>query len=239
MSRQTKHIMLRLASFMLIVTAIFITGCGEKAAVVAVPPLPQVEISDVPSPASSTVVVKRGSNLQAIASEAYGHREFSGFVQTFNGIPSPESLQAGATLKPPSLPLAFREAGLDARYQPAINVLCKAWFDVKAVLPDYTTARYTSGVQDGGRFSIAPELSKKLLACADAIDAAIYVLNSPQGKGHTAPRMALNKFSGSSQILRSMADGYVGSLDYETFMMEKGFGLGFTYALIWTKENHQ
>jgi hypothetical protein len=44
MSRTSKRILLRLASFMLVFAGIFVTGCGKKAAAVAVPPLPQVEI---------------------------------------------------------------------------------------------------------------------------------------------------------------------------------------------------
>ncbi len=185
------------------------------------------------------IVVGKGSNLQTIAQDAYGHRDFSGFIQTFNGIPSPERLQAGETLKTPSLPIAFQEAGLDANYQPAINVLCKAWTDLKTFLPAYELARNTSRAQEGQRFSIAPSLSHTLLTCADDIDAAVHDLKSSPMKGHAAPRMALNQFAGSSQTLRSLANGHVASLDYEIFMMEKGFSLGFTYALIWAKENHQ
>lgn len=235
----TKHILLRFNSLLLVLAASFMIGCEKKTTVVIPPRLPKVEIADVPSPASAMIVVEKGSNLQAIANDAYGHRDFSGFVQTFNGISSPERLQAGTTLKTPSLPVAFQEAGLDTSYQSAVNVLCKAWTDLKTFLPAYELARNMSGAQDGQRFSIAPDLSHKLLSCADAIDAAVHDLKSPRAKDHATPRMALNQFAGSSQTLRSLANGHVASLDYETFMMGKGFSLGFTYALIWAKENHQ
>jgi len=41
------------------------------------------------------------------------------------------------------------------------------------------------------------------------------------------------------RMLRQFANGQVGSLDYDVFLAEKSFGLGFSYALIWVKDLHQ
>ena len=95
-----------------------LSGCDKKHAKIIVPPLPKVEIADVPSPPTPTIIVEKGSNLRAIATAAYHHESFSGFVGQLNGISKPELLQAGATLKTPSLPVAFRDLGLDPQYQP-------------------------------------------------------------------------------------------------------------------------
>lgn len=40
-------------------------------------------------------------------------------------------------------------------------------------------------------------------------------------------------------MLRQFATGQIGSLDCDVFLAEKGFGLGFTYALIWVQSHHQ
>lgn len=212
--------------------------CGKKAAKVIVPPLPKVDISEVPAPPTPTVIVEKGSNLQTIATTAYHHEDFSGFLGQLNGITKPERLLAGATLKTPSLPVAFRDAGLDEQYQPSINALAKAWADFAKILPDYLSARDASGAKDGETFVVPANIKVVLLKCADAIDASIDILQHPKN-GHVAPLKTISQFAGSSGYLRQFAAGYVGSRDYDTFMAEKGFGLGFTYALIWTQSGHK
>ena len=213
-------------------------GCHRKPQPVVVPPLPKVEIADIPAPASSSVVVENGSTLHAIAEVAYGHRDFSGFVGQLNRVASPERLLAGAKLKTPSLPIAFRDAGLDPRYQPAINALAKAWYDLQSTLPAYLKARDANGTGDGRSFQIPQDLRLRLSACADAVDAAIDVLNHP-ANGHNVPRKTIGQFAGISRSLRGLSMGSIGSRDYDTFLLQKAFGFGFTYALIWTQEYHQ
>ena len=100
---------------------------------------------------------------------------------------------AGATLKLPSLSIAFRDAGLDPRYQPAINVLAKSCTDFHAVLPAYLNARNVSGV-GAGHFAISSDLQRKLAACADGIDAACRILRSPPAP-HAAPKMTIAQFT--------------------------------------------
>lgn len=213
-------------------------SCDRKPATVAVPQLPKVEIDDVPAPASSSIVVQSGSNLRSIAAAAYGHEDFSGFVARLNGIAAPERLIAGATLKTPSLPIAFRDAGIDPRYQPAINALAMSWNDLQQILPDYTKARDESRTVGEYSFHITDNLRARLVKCADGIDASIAVLNNPSD-GHKAPRSSIGQFARVSSSLRSLATGTVGSYDYDTFMLGKGFGLGFTYTLIWIQSHHQ
>jgi hypothetical protein len=185
-----------------------------------------------------TVVVKSGSNLRDVATSAYGHEDFSGFVARLNGISDPGRIAAGAVLKTPSLAVGLREAGLDAAYQPAINALAQSWADLRAVLPDYKRERNASGAHDGSSFTITPGLRDRLIKCADAMDAALDVLRHPK-EGHALPRSTVGKFGAVSSSLRRFAAGKVESLDYEVPMAGKGFGLGFTYALIWAQSGHQ
>ncbi len=225
-----------------IIRAVLLTlafaGCGKKSSPLVVPTLPRVSIADVPAPPSATIVVQQGSTLQAIATAAYHHEDFSGFVGQLNGIAVPERLRAGVTLKTPSIPVAFRDAGLDASYQPAINALAKAWLDLIEILPAHVRARDSSGANDGETFAVPTEIKTRLIACADAIDASVDVLMHPKS-GHLVPLKAIGQFAGTSGSLRNFASGTVWSRDYETFMAEKGFCLGFTYALIWTQAGHK
>src|SRR6478752_2045008 len=82
--------------------ALLFAGC-HRGSSKAVPPLPPVRTEDVPAPAKPSMVLQRGGNLRAVAGEAYGHEDFSGFVAALNGIANPERAMAGATLKTPSL----------------------------------------------------------------------------------------------------------------------------------------
>ena len=225
--------------FTFVAAVLFVaTGCHRKPQTVVFPPLPKVEIADIRAPASSSIVVQSGSNLRSIAAAAYGHEDFSGFVGRLNQVTSSERLMAGFTLQTPALPIAFRDAGLDPRYQPAINALAKAWNDLQSTLPDYLKARDASGSGDGKSFPIVAELRVRLVTCADMIDAAIDVLNHP-ASGHNAPRKTIGQFAGVSSSLRNLSNGFIGSRDYDTFMLQKGFGFGFTYCLIWTQEHHK
>ena len=213
-------------------------GCHKEPQAAVVPPLPKVEIADIHAPASASVTVQSGATLIGIAETAYGHEEFSGFVGVLNGVTSPQGLQAGAVLQTPSLPIAFRDAGLDPLYQPAIGALAKAWQDLQAVLPDYIKARDASGLYDGKTFTISQELRSKLNECANMIDAALASLKHPSS-GHHAPQKTIGKFASVSTLLRRLSTGHIKSRDYDAFELQQDMGLGFTYALIWTKEHHQ
>lgn len=213
-------------------------GCSRKPSKAVVPPLPAVKVEDVSAPASVSVTIPRGSNLRQVATTAYGHADFSGFVAALNGMADPERVAAGAVLKTPSLPAALRDAGLDPAYQPAFNVLAQTWAELRTALPDYQRERDAAGARDGTTFAITVALSRRLIQCADNMDAALDVLAHPK-EGHKLPRSTLGQFAGVSGMLRQFATGQVGSLDYDVFMAEKSFGLGFTHALIWVKDLHQ
>lgn len=218
---------------------LILSGCSKKSPVrIFVPPLPKVEIVDVPAPPTPTIIVEKGSNLRAIATTAYHHESFSAFVGQFNGIPKPELLQAGAKLKTPSLPVALRDAGLDPRYQPAINALSKAWTDFAAILPDYIHARNDAGARDGDRFAIPAKIKASLLTCAESLDAATDLLSHPQ-PGHAPPGSAIGKFAEASLSLQRFSDGFVESLDYDTYLVEQEFGMGFTNLLFWVQAHHK
>ena len=213
-------------------------GCHRKPPPVVIPPLPAVKTEDVPAPAMVTVVVKSGSNLRDVAASTYGHEDFSGFVARLNGISDPGRIAAGAVLKTPSLAVGLREAGLDPAYQPAINALAQSWADLKAALPDYERERNEIGTYRGASFTISASLRDRLIKCADAMDAALDVLRHPK-QDHVLPRSTVGQFGAVSVALRRFATGRIESRDYDVFMSGKGFGLGFTYALIWTQSGHQ
>ena len=236
-NNRMRHLLLPILALLLLAP-----GCKPKPPKAVVPPLPSVKMEDVPAPASVSVTIPRGSNLREVAATAYGNEDFSGFVAALNGLADPARVAAGAVLKTPSLPAALRDAGLDPAYQPAFNVLAQTWSELRTALQDYERERdlalHASGTRDNTTFAISVPLSRRLLQCADHIDAALDVLARPK-KGHKMPSSTLGQFYGGSGMLRSFATGRVGSLDYDMFMAEKGFGLGFTYALIWVKAHHQ
>lgn len=206
-----------------------------RGVAVAASALPKVEVADVQAPVSSEVVVPCGSNLRAIAVTAYGSEEFANFLGQLNGVLVPERLQAGATLKTPSLPVAFRDARLDPRYQPAMNALAKTWQDLQTILPEYARARDASGLRDGKSFQIAPELQRKLVGCADVIDAATEIFRHP-ANGQSSPKTAVRQFAEASSSLRELSTGVIGSHDYDLVMIQKRMGAGFYHALMWTQK---
>lgn len=206
-----------------------------RPAAVPSPPLPVVAIDDVPAPAPSSVTLAAGSNLGAVAAKAYGHERFAGFVATVNGITDPARVKAGAILQTPSLAMAFRDAGLDPAFQPALNVLAKACSDTFATLPVYLEARRTSGNTHPGAFPIPPEIQARLRVSANAIDAALAVL-STAAPPHTVPTKAIGQFQKVAALLRTLATGQVDGYGYDTDEIGQRFGLGFTNALIWVRE---
>lgn len=201
------------------------------------PSLPSVATEAVPAPATSTTVIEHGSNLRAIAAGAYGHERFSGFVAALNGIVDPERVQAGITLKTPSLSVAFRDAGLDPRYQPAINVLAKACTDFYDVFPAYRKAREASKIPQG-RFAIPENIRSRFQSCSDSIDAAIQVLRSVKPP-HVVPRMTIDQFQKVSSLIRQLATGAIDGYGYDYDETGQRFGLAFTNAIIWTQHHHQ
>ncbi len=221
-----------------VVTTLIVGSCGRslpKGA--AIPPLPVVTVDEVPAPASGRVVVERGSNLRAIGAGAYGHERFSGFVASLNGITDPERVMAGATLKTPSLSRAFQEAGLDARYQPAMNALAKATTDFHAVLPEYLKARNASGVASG-TFLLPAPIKATLDRCADAIVAATAVLGEA-APPHAVPKMAIAQFLQAAGYIGELASGSIDGYGYDYDEVGQRLGLAFTNAIIWTQNHHR
>ncbi|GEP45808.1 hypothetical protein BGE01nite_50990 [Brevifollis gellanilyticus] len=199
--------------------------------------MPKVSIEEVPAPKEATVIVAEGSNLGAVGAEAYGHERFSGFIAAMNGIADPERVQAGASLKTPSLAVAFRDAGADATFQPALNVLSKACTDYYAIEPAYLAARQASGVERG-EFAIPSEIAAKLRACADAIDAAVATLSTARVP-HTRPSMTIDQFGQAAWHIRDLAAGHIDGYGYDYDLVGQRFGLAFTNALIWTQNHHR
>jgi hypothetical protein len=181
--------------------------------------------------------MEAGSNLRAVAKMAYGHERFSGFVAEFNNIRDPERVMAGTELKTPSLAAAFQEAGLDAVYQPVINVLAKACTDYYATEPSYLAARRASGVPEG-KFSIPADIHTMLSACADSIDAAVAHLRAVQSP-HAIPQMAVEQFTKASAQIRELANGHIDGYGYDYDMVGQRLGLGFTNALIWVQQGYR
>lgn len=225
-----------------ILAAIALSSCDRQsrishAAAPAPAPLPVVAEAEIPAPASSKVTVEPGIDLGTIAEKAYGHSKFYSFVARLNGITDPQKLPAGAILKTPSLPIAFREAGLDARYQPAINALSKACTDFHEILPHYLETRRASGVTSGS-FAIPEKAKDCFLKCADTLDAAKRELEAAK-EPDQVPRMALNQFEQASTQLRELATGSVDGYDYDSDLVGQRLGLGFTNLIIWTQEGHR
>lgn len=134
--------------------------------------------------------------------------------------------------------MGLRDAGLDPDYQAAIKVLAQSWAELRASLPEYERERDAAGARDGASFKIPPELSRRILKCADGLDASLDVLARPKA-GHKVPQSTIGQFAGVSDSLRRFAQGRVESRDYDVYMSGKGIGLGFTYVLIWTQSQHQ
>lgn len=200
------------------------------------PPLPLVAIPDVPPPPTATVELAPGSNLGVVAQEAYGHERFSGFLSVVNHIADPTKIRDGTTLKTPSIPLAFQEAGADAIYQPAINALAKASTDYAAARPSFQGALSLSN--ESGKPELPASLKATFIHCADAVDAAVAVLETAK-EPHTVPKKSIEQFRQASAHLRELAKNNISVDDYNHDLVGQRFGLGFTNAILWTQSGHK
>ena len=226
--------------FKLLMCSLLFAGCNRQSSVenkAALPSLPVVAIEDIPAPKIQKVMIGRGQNLRLIGSAAYGHERFSGFVAVLNRIPDPERIGEGVELKTPSLGVAFRDAEMDQAYQPVLNVLAKACTDYFSIEPAYLAARQASGVQRGN-FSIPADIQAKLVACADAIDAAVARLSAVKPP-HGVPKLAIGQFRQAAKQIRELARGSIDGDGYDYDMVGQRFGLAFTNALIWTQQGHR
>jgi hypothetical protein len=224
----------------IIMGLLLLASCERKAnptGTIIPPSLPSVTIAEVPSPAQQTITVEKGSNLRAIGARAYGHERFSGFVAALNGIADPEKVLIGTILKTPSLATAFRDAGMDPVYQPALNAMAKACTDYYATEPAYLRARNAPGGA-AGFFSIPAEIKAKFIHIADSIDSAIVVLESEKAP-HSVPTMTIGQFKQASSQIRELARGSVDGYGYDYDLVGQRFGLAFTNFLLWTQHQHR
>jgi hypothetical protein len=200
------------------------------------PPLPLVAVADVPPSPAAEVELKPGANLGIVAQETYGHERFSGFLSVVNGITDPTRIRDGTELKTPSIPIAFQEAGADASYQPAINALAKAATDYFAQSGAFRGALTAS--TESGKPELSPGVAAVFISSADAVDAAVALLEKAKPP-HTVPKKSIEQFRQASVHLRKLAKGDITPEDYNQDMVGQRFGLGFTNAILWTKDGHQ
>lgn len=234
---------MRTSTVLTIGAFLLLAGCDKasrKSAAAAPPPppppLPVVAITDVPPPPTPDVELKPGSNLGIVAQEAYGHERFSGFLSVINGITDPTRIRDGTELKTPAIPIAFQEAGVDATYQPAINALAKAATDYFAQSGAFRGALTAS--TESGKPELSAGVTAAFISSADAVDAAVAVLEGA-APPHTVPKKSIEQFRQASAHLRKLAKGDIATDDYTQDTVGQRFGLGFTNAILWTKDGHQ
>lgn len=219
----------------LALVSVALVGCDRRQTMAK---LPRVEVTYVPAPAQPAVVIKRGDVLSNLAETAYGHEDFSHFLQRFNGIADVTRLQVGFQLQTPSLAAAFQQKGLDARYQPAVNALALAWTKLRQCLPDYERARGTSGARDGDSFGLPQTLQSELENVALTTAAVLQILKNP-AQGHAVPKSAILRLEEALGMTQILASGKVGSADYDTFMTGKSYAFVFDHLLTWVQTDYQ
>lgn len=208
-----------------------LVSCGKK-----VPELPSVTAEQVAGPKTDSVVLERGMLLRDVADEAYGHERYYRFLAVINQIENVERIQAGKVIRTPSIAKAFQEAGLDARYQPAVYALAKASIDFQRVLPAYLAERPPS--VDPGRFAISKDVSSALTEQADTIEAAVFHLRrvSPP---HLVPKITLIHFDTAASWLRTLASGETDGYLYDVDFVSQHTALGLASAYVWMLEKYQ
>jgi hypothetical protein len=187
--------MMRMPPVLTLGAFLLLGGCDETANKSAVPsppapppPLPLVAITDVPPPANPTVILKPGANLGIVAQDTYGHESFSGFLSVINNVTDPTKLRDGLELKTLAIRVAFQEAGVDPIYQPAINALAKAATDYFAQTEAFRGA--LSATTESGKPELSNGVTTVFVSCADAIDAAVAVLEASKPP-HTVPKKSI------------------------------------------------
>lgn len=209
-----------------------LSACGKKA-----PVLPKVSVSEVPSPKTPSIVLKRGMLLRDVAAEAYGHERFYRFIMVVNGLTDETKIPAGKTLQTPSIAAAFHDAGLDPRYQLAINALAKAAMEFQATLPAYLRAREASGVSLG-TFAIPKDIQSAFASQADAIAAVKGVLNKTQAP-HQRPTITIQHLEQAESWIRILAQGEIDGLGYDYDFVGQHTALSLSCAFVWMKDGYR
>ena len=212
--------------------AMALASCGKQ-----IPLLPEVSVSEVPSPKTPSIVLKRGMLLGDVAGEVYGHERFYRFIMVVNGLTEETKIPAGKTLQTPSIAAAFHDAGLDPRYQPAINALAKAAMEFQAILPAYLKARETSG-DSVGTFAIPKDIQSALSSQADVIVAVKRVLNKAQAP-HQRPTTTIQHLEQAESWLRILAQCEIDGLGYDYDFVSQHTALSLSCAFVWMKEGYR
>ncbi len=185
-----------------------------------------------------TVRVQPGETIEGLAANAYGHAKFAGFLLLVNGIDGPNTLPASSEIQVPSLPIAFRDRGIDPLYRSAVTDLAIAADDYFDLLPTYLEARKDSGVTGRGSFDLSVELKQRLLRNADRIDASNSTLQSAQSP-HRPATKAAGQFRQASSLMRVLASGAVDGYGYDYDLVGQRLGLGFEYSMLWVQSGHR
>jgi hypothetical protein len=209
-----------------------LAACSKKD-----PELPEVSVSEVPSPKTPSIELKRGMLLRDMAAEAYGHERFYRFIMVVNGLTDETKIPAGKMLQTPSIAAAFHDAGLDPRYQPAINALAKVAMEFQAILPAYLKARETSG-DSVGTFAIPQDIQSALSSQANVIVAVKRVLNKAQAP-HQRPTTTIQHLEQAESWLRILAQGKIDGYGYDYDLVGQHTALSLSCAFVWMKEGYR
>jgi hypothetical protein len=197
-------------------------------------PLPKVAIEDIAPPPSASVTLIRSMNLNSISALAYGSERLSVLLQTHNHIADVTRIPDGTMIQTPCLPRMFQQAGLDPRFQPAINVLCKTWQDFHARALDYRTLPSSVSSSRSAGVLLPPILRAEFERLARAVDLAAASITEEVQSPRSKPLEALFHFQQAAEALRALANG-TANQDYGTEMVYQRLAIGLSYVLNWAQ----
>ncbi len=216
---------------------VLIVGCvigaffGIRA---LLPAMPRVGIDEVVAPKTESVVFGPGMDLEKVAAAAYGERHFAVLLAQFHHV-SESRIPDGMVIRTPSIPRLFQQAGLEARYQPAINALARAAQEFYTARPAYELER--KGVLRWTKFRVSDAMSRKLFRLADELEMSGEWLAKQVAAPQTVPKLSIGHFNQAAAGLRSLAKGVVEEYDME--MIGQHFGHGFQNLLAWVEMQYR
>jgi hypothetical protein len=138
-----------------------------------------------PPPAKLEYVLKAGDNLEAIATDAYGHGRYHLLIAQHNHIENVTRLQIGQRIATPGIVEMFRSAGLDSTFDHDITALAWAVAEYHNILPFYEAMRRQREKPGASHIDLPKDYARRLDEIADAVE---FVVSDIERKTKTASR---------------------------------------------------
>ena len=177
--------------------------------------------------------LRQGDSLASIATQRYGHQNYSGVIKLYNHIQDAGAVPAGANLRLPDISNILTEEGFTKVAAPEMEmILCsRAKYDkVKNQLWALRRDRARE------RVLVPQEIRQQILEASDDLQQATESLKRARPGVSQSPAKMIRQLEDAMSIMRGLAEGANDGYGYDIDMVQQRYGLAITYGIIWARE---